>query len=55
MRLQLARRPQKQPMADILPHPVQMERFGAKMEALQEVLTDPVIRAEACGVMEDLI
>jgi hypothetical protein len=55
LEMRLARTTSAQPIAKIVPHPVLMEMFNAKIAALRESLDDNAIQAEACSVMDQLI
>ena len=51
----LARSVQAQPVAQILPHPVLVQKFREKIGALRETLNESVIRTEAAELMDQLI
>lgn len=52
---QLAIKPPPPPLADILPHPVLLQRFEAKVDNLRAALNNDAIRAEAAQVIAELI
>ena len=43
------------PVAQIVPHPVLVQKFGEKIGALRETLNDETIRTEAAELMDNLI
>ncbi len=51
----LARSVQAQPVAQILPHPVLVQKFREKISALRETLNESVIHTEAAELMDKLI
>ena len=51
----LTRSTSAKPLAQIVPHPVLVQKFGEKIGALRETLNDETIRTEAAELMDNLI